>query len=512
MAPRLWPIHPHPLPDELLSSWMIRLAHGNGFKVHSFYSEFFGTKRQVWTRDIDHHAPQWLLRGLAERTGVSFQRVVQTVLRDLESWAFEDFIENGITRWVLPLGIFHRTRRSYGQQFCPLCFCEDAQPYLRRSWRLALTVVCVRHGVLMQDRCVSCGYPLAPHRSDFGSRRGVPDKTTMSRCHKCRCSLGVSATPADPLLIQMQQAINQALQSGYVKLGESCVYAPQYFEGLRRLMRIVPSEEASFKRRSIFELSSISQRTLLLQFSMQLVVNWPCRLLQRCKEIPHAYTTLSVGGGAIPYWLHSVLRWNIYSGRADISKDEVMAMMHVVEQHGSLGSASHRVKKIWGRDIRHLAPRDPSVDDVTADMLIAALNQEISRANIQKRNLLLRDKVMFIAARCLKLTPTKLTQLKVTNTNVSTNGGEEFSFGTPVKTAEQAYAMLRWYRLKVRPRLALKNQSTLFVTHHGGPISPNGVGARFVRAVTAAGLRRSIPSWGQWIAGVRHAETSAHDR
>jgi TniQ len=497
VALRLWPIHPHPLPDELLSSWMIRIAHGNGSKVHNFYAEFFGREKQIWNRDIDHHAPPWLLEALEERTGVRRERIEQTTLRNLESWVFEQFTENGITKGVLPLGVFHRTRRSFGQQFCPLCFREDAQPYLRRSWRLALTVVCVRHGVRMQDRCSSCGYPLAPHRFDFGTRQGIPEKTTMARCHKCGSNLSVSVTPAGPLLIQMQQVINQALQSGYVTLGEHCVYAPQFFEGLRRLMRIVPSEVGVSKRRSIFELTSIIQRTLLLQFAMQLVVNWPCRFLERCREIPHAYTTLSMGGGVIPYWLHSVLRRDVYSGRTDITMDEVMAMVHVVEQQGSLGSVTHQIKKMWGRDIGHLVPREHSVDDDTADMLIAALNQEISGADMQKRNVLVRDKVMFIAARCLKLTPTQLTQLE--GANFSTNCGEEFSFVTRIETAEQAYAMLRWYSFKMRPHLASKKESALFVTHRGVAISPNGVGARFVRAVFAADLRHLIPSWEQWI-------------
>ncbi len=179
--------------------------------------------------------------------------------------------------------------------------------------------------------------------------------------------------------------------------------------------------------------------------------------------------------------------------------DEVMAMVHVAEQQGSLSSVTHQVKKMWGRDIGHLVPREHSVDEDTADMLIAALNQEISEADMQKRNLLLRDKVMFIAARCLKLTPTQLTQLE--GVNFSTNCGEEFSFWSRIETVEQAYAMLRWYWFQVRPRLATKSGSALFVTHRGVAISPNGVGARFVRAVTSAGLRRSIPSWVQWING-----------
>ncbi len=117
---------------------------------------------------------------------------------------------------------------------------------------------------------------------------------------------------------------------------------------------------------------------------------------------------------------------------------------------------------------------------------------------MQKRNLLLRDKVMFIAARCLKLSPTQLTQLKISD--VVVNRVKEISFWARIETVEQVHEMLGWYRHKVRPHLAIKNENALFVTHRGKAISPNGVGARFVRAVTDAGLRRSIPSWGQWIA------------
>jgi hypothetical protein len=478
---------------------MIRLARGNGFKVHNFYSENFGAELQIWNRDIDRHAPQWLLTALAERTGVSYQRIVQTTLRDLESWAFETFNENGLTRWILPLGIFHRTRLSFGQQFCPLCFREDAQPYLRRSWRLALTVVCDRHGVLMQDRCTICEHPVSPHRSDFGPRRGVPEKTTMARCHKCRCNLGESATLADPQAIQMQTIINQILQSGYMELGGKGIYSPQFFDGLRRMMRTAQGDAATLLKGQIFERASIIQRALLLKFVMQLIEDWPARFLERCNEIPHAYTTLAEGDGEIPYWVHSVMRWDVYLGKASITTTEAMEMVRVAEQQGIPGSAVKRTRDLWGKDIGHLLPRKASVGDDTADMLIASLDKEISVTTKQRRNILLRDKVMFIAARCLKLKITQLARLKFED--VDGTGDDAFSFWNRIETTEQAYAMLRWYQLRVRPRLATKGGAALFVSNFGVPIAPNGIGMRFERAILAADLRRSIPGWYEWIGG-----------
>ena len=64
----LWPIHYKPLPDELLSSWLVRLAHGHGLKVQTFCNLIFGNSQQVWNRDIDRLAPTWLLDQLSYRT------------------------------------------------------------------------------------------------------------------------------------------------------------------------------------------------------------------------------------------------------------------------------------------------------------------------------------------------------------------------------------------------------------------------------------------------------------
>ena len=499
MALRLWPIHPHPLPDELLSSWMIRIAHGNGFKVHNFYAEFFGREKQIWNRDIDHHAPPWLLEALEERTGVRRERIEQTTLRNLESWVFEQFTENGITKGVLPLGIFHRTRRSFGQQFCPLCISEDPEPYLRRRWRLAWTFICDRHDVFMQDRCPTCERPLTPHRSDFGVRLGVPEKTTMARCDSCKSRLDTFVAKAEPELVQVQKAINKVLSLGFVELGGSTIYSPQFFEGLCRTMRLAPSQLVLSKKRPIFELASLPQRALLLQFSMQLIASWPSKLLMRCEEIPHAYTTLTAGGDMVPYWLQSVLRRNVYLGKSRISIEEAAAMVNIAAGQRVTGSATARVRKLWGRDIGHLVAMGTAVDNETAVMLIKSLDCEMSFATNQSQNLLLRDILMFISARCLKLTLNELTRFEIKDHEVVESAIAKRASWVCGQTREEACTMLLSYLLVVRPRKVEKTEKAFFVSCNGCALSTSGVSARFVRAVTAAGLRDRIPSWERWI-------------
>ncbi|MFJ1311867.1 TniQ family protein [Agrobacterium sp. P15N1-A] len=47
-------------------------------------------------------------------------------------------------------------RGSTWLQFCPQCLAEDAQPYFRRQWRLAIKVSCPHHRCGLRDRCPSC--------------------------------------------------------------------------------------------------------------------------------------------------------------------------------------------------------------------------------------------------------------------------------------------------------------------------------------------------------------------
>lgn len=74
----LWPIRYKPLPDELLSSWLVRLAHGHGLKVQTFCNLMFGNRRQVWNRDIDRLAPDWLVEALALHTGTPMELARRT--------------------------------------------------------------------------------------------------------------------------------------------------------------------------------------------------------------------------------------------------------------------------------------------------------------------------------------------------------------------------------------------------------------------------------------------------
>lgn len=495
MTTSLWPIHPHPLPDELLSSWLIRLARGNGYKVHSFCAQFFGRERQIWNRDIDHLAPAWLLDALASRSGTTPERIVKTTLRAFESFAFERFCETGTTRWVLPLSVFHRTRRARGQQFCPLCLAGDAEPYLRRSWRLAVSVVCVAHEVSLQDACPHCSSPIAPHRSDIQVRTGLRGMTSMLRCFNCRGRLDGAVALASAEDVRVQKKIDNAVRDGYVEaVPGRLVYSPLYFDGLRLIMRAVDIPGSARHRRG-FEFETLEMRLKLLRSAVDLTENWPRNFVDRCATMSHPFTTIA-NKMQRPYWVDEVLREHVFQRRAVISHAEAAAIVAAALRRDPAAPLVELARQLSGRDIGRLIRPLPPVSDDSSDLLIAYLDQVISTASPSSRWLLIRDKVMFIAGRSLRLNMPRLLELELND--MEPIGEDEFSFWQRVDTQDRTFAMLRWYAREVRPKLISGDSKALFVGVGGMPIKRNAIGMRFSAAVANAQLDRAIPDWTRW--------------
>ena len=184
----LWPIRYKPLPDELLSSWLVRLAHGHGLKVQTFCNLIFGNRRQVWNRDIDRLAPGWLVETLAQRTGTPIEVARRTTLQVFEGTLYPRFHASGTLQWIQTMQMYHRQREGLGQQYCPTCLATDAVPYFRKTWRVSLKTFCLHHGCCLLDRCYACGASVAFHRVDVA--KDELDDVALSNCHQCGESLG----------------------------------------------------------------------------------------------------------------------------------------------------------------------------------------------------------------------------------------------------------------------------------------------------------------------------------
>lgn len=201
-ATSLWPIRYKPLPDELLSCWLVRLAHGHGLKVQTFCNLIFGNHRQVWNRDIDRLVPTWLIDELCSKTGTSREMAWNTTLRVYEGVLYPKFRMSGALHWILALKMYHRKREGYGLQFCPTCLTEDAISYFRKRWRVAFNTVCTWHGTMLLDRCPKCSVAIAVHRLDM-TRPDAIEIGPLSCCHACGFDLR-NAPAAEPISYDAQ--------------------------------------------------------------------------------------------------------------------------------------------------------------------------------------------------------------------------------------------------------------------------------------------------------------------
>ncbi len=179
-ASERWPVAVQPEPDELLSSWLHRLALAHGLPPRAFGAAL-GLGGGAWSGRLDLAPPAALLDQLARRTGLAAAAIAKLSYRDF-----------GATALLLPMRTTVPPRRS-GRwratwlQACPSCLAEDKQPYFRRAWRLATTIFCPRHARRLIDRCPTCQQALVPF-----------DQTALAPqhfCAHCLFDLRRAATP-----------------------------------------------------------------------------------------------------------------------------------------------------------------------------------------------------------------------------------------------------------------------------------------------------------------------------
>ncbi len=289
-----FPIHPKPRPDELLSSWIIRTALGHGQTPYVF-GQTVWPGRQLWNRDIDNFAPRAVVDLMAARTGTPRHQAEATTLAAHEGELVEHHFPWGRTKWVLRAGVFHRTRRGFGLQFCPGCLSEGVA-YFRREWRLAWSTCCPEHGTLLLDRCPDCLAPIVPHRAD-----------PMTSCFFCGTNFRqVGSAPAQWPAAHFQRKARAILERGYALWGDWAFQRPfLFFDLVHQVLRVLASgPRASLLREftarywdgdptqpvfagSVPEIEALDvhSRHRLVHLASHLLEGWPWRFVAACAEV-----------------------------------------------------------------------------------------------------------------------------------------------------------------------------------------------------------------------------------
>jgi hypothetical protein len=332
----LWPIRYKPLPDELLSCWLVRLAHGHGLKVQTFCNLIFGNRFQVWNRGIDRLAPRWLLDELCTHTGAPKDIAWRTTVRKYEGMLYRKFRTAGALHWILVLKMYHRKRRGFGLQFCPICLAEDKIPYFRTYWRIALNTLCVRHETMLLDRCPECGLAIAVHRLDMDKQNAI-DVPPLSYCHNCGYDFRNSPV-VKPIVHDEQTSMLlfdiSSVFGGDGKFREGWELA--HFDVMRHLCLLMASPYRHLHLREFvaerlgipdvplavgrmpFESRPIQERYYLLQLTCWLLVDLQMRLAEAWRAGAVRYNVLIKDFDSAPdFYLRLVSEFSNWRSRLD---------------------------------------------------------------------------------------------------------------------------------------------------------------------------------------------------
>jgi len=181
------------------------------------------------------------LYDVAARTATPKRRAFQTTLRAYEGYVFEKLNVQGISKWIRPLGIYHRTRKLSGLRWCPACLETDEVPYFRRAWRMSFTSTCSKHGLILANRCHYCGQPCMIHKAEFLS------------CHNCGTKLTTHPRrKAESIALQAEYRLQKMALDGVYGLPESGIaHSILYFDIWYRIMSLIVFGKRSEKLRFV---------------------------------------------------------------------------------------------------------------------------------------------------------------------------------------------------------------------------------------------------------------------
>jgi hypothetical protein len=225
-ARTLWPIRPWPMPDELLSSWLNRVAVANGLAPRSFRlalaktvrwksiltrSVLTNEKRRIQVKEscwVDLRCESRTAEYLAQRSGLPVRLIQSLALRRPHDVPAGTPTPANTLQWELIEALPNMIRPDEDSQgymrFCPYCLAEWDDPWFRKVWRTSLARVCTRHACHLLFNCV-CGKSIRPHLT----------RTPRSQAFCYRCNQDLRRLDAKPALPHELRAQKERYRRAY---------------------------------------------------------------------------------------------------------------------------------------------------------------------------------------------------------------------------------------------------------------------------------------------------------
>ena len=197
---RRLPFYVEPKEDEVLLSWLLRLATRLQVSLHTLVRGGF------WIDDRRERAEWWrrpepqMLSRIGAKTGISLARLHEMTF---ERWAPVYRDDEASERFGAERFRAQAPRRlGFRYVLCEQCIEAAAAPYLRTPWAVGWVAVCPEHSTLMTARCQKCRAKLC---------LGLPSsiaRFSPNVCVQCGNDLRYGLhEPAHPTVVRLQQAL-----------------------------------------------------------------------------------------------------------------------------------------------------------------------------------------------------------------------------------------------------------------------------------------------------------------
>lgn len=283
------PIHP----DELLSSWLIRIALKHSTNPLSLTGEIWPNFR-AWTIDLDRNLSDQKLHKLSLLSGVPFEAISRVLLKNYASHIIADnFLPKGNWPWILSIGSRNR-KHSSGAQICPKCL-NTLDPYYKVQWRFAWHTICEVHRTPLIQRCPHCHTLINPTNLKYYDQ-------TISICYQCKKPLSEFEnnhpvhSPSLDLALEFQQETDNVLRKREASAINSTLSVQEWFQLNRFLINItkkspirlkneinphIPINTTSTQTGLAIEMLSTQDRLSLLSCVQKLLTMPPSELISQ---------------------------------------------------------------------------------------------------------------------------------------------------------------------------------------------------------------------------------------
>lgn len=319
-----WPSFEKPLPDEVFSSWLLRMSRSHLVRYYTFCSSYFDGI-EFWDRDLDKFLPNEMKLVITKKSILNADDIESMLLSSYQGKVFVNELGDR-NPWFTPFNVYnykyaakHRTTLS----ICPSCLKKDNnKPYFRKAWRLSIHTICFDCECDMIDVCPACGSQINHLISDKGRKSQTPI-FPITYCWKCLYDLKTSSVTASSLpLLDMQGYFNEIILSGY-DIAHSLQYSHLYFISLHKIISLlnkVNSDplkkfqellcratnlnfiEPSDNRKNPFELMEISKRRNLLYKAYWVLAEWPYRFRELTSKARVRSKVFTNDFPDMPYW------------------------------------------------------------------------------------------------------------------------------------------------------------------------------------------------------------------